>query len=157
MRHLDDMSAVQHVRFALSSLFANRMNSDVAVKALAALAQPTRLSVFRLLVQAGGDGLHAGRIAQALALPSATLSFHLKELAHAGLVEGQQEGKFVVYRAKYDQMNALVGFLSEHCCEGGDGLCDIHPPVCAPVPSSERKVASVPKKAVTTRRRALVR
>lgn len=94
------------------------MESDVAVRALAALAQETRLAVFRLLVQAGAEGATVGRIADALKVPNATLSFHLKELVGAGLVTTRQQGRFVRCFADFDAMTTLVGFLTENCCGG---------------------------------------
>ena len=94
------------------------MELKTAVAALAALAQETRLAAYRLLVQAGPAGLAAGRIAEALAVSPATLSFHLKEMAYAGLIESRQEGRWVIYRAHYAQMNALVAYLAENCCAG---------------------------------------
>jgi DNA-binding transcriptional ArsR family regulator len=109
------------------------MESKNAVQALAALAQESRLAVFRLLVQAGPTGVSAGEIAADLKLPPATLSFHLKELSHASLVQARQEGRFVFYSANFEQMGELVGFLTENCC-GRDGVS------CAPqVPKSRRK------------------
>jgi DNA-binding transcriptional ArsR family regulator len=89
-----------------------------AVPLLAALAQETRLAIFRALVQAGPEGLAAGRIAQSLGAPASTLSFHLKELAAAGLVRARQEGRFIYYSAAYDAMSALIAFLTEKCCQG---------------------------------------
>jgi len=103
------------------------MKTIDAVTALAALAQDTRLAAFRLLVQQGPSGLAAGEIAGALAIAPATLSFHLKELAHAGLASSRQEGRFIYYAANFDAMNALVGFLTENCCAADCG------PSCAPV------------------------
>lgn len=97
------------------------MKSDVAVIALAALAQDTRLAVYRLLVQQGPSGLAAGEIAAQLALAPATLSFHLKELSHAGLVSARQEGRFIFYAADFAAMNALLRFLTENCCAGDGG------------------------------------
>ena len=94
------------------------MKTPQAVKALAALAQDTRLAIYRLLVQQGPEGLSAGTIADRLELPAATLSFHLKELANAGMVEARQDGRFVFYSANYDQMNALLWYLTENCCQG---------------------------------------
>lgn len=95
------------------------MESRTAVAALAALAQPSRLAVFRLLVRAGPDGgMAASKIAEALALPPSSLSFHLKELAHAGLVTSGQRGRFLIYQARFDTMHALLAFLAENCCAG---------------------------------------
>ena len=106
------------------------MNSEDAVLALAALAQPSRLAMFRLLVVAGSKGQSVGKIAQELELPAATLSFHIKELAYAGLIQGTQEGKFVYYRARFSQMNDLLCFLAEHCCEGSGVDCGLEIPAC---------------------------
>lgn len=91
--------------------------------ALAALGQTTRLSVFRLLVEAGPSGRMAGEIAEMLALPGATLSFHLKELSAAGLVAGEQQGRFICYRANFDAMNDLIAFLTRNCCGGDAAAC----------------------------------
>ena len=89
------------------------------VDALAALAQEKRLTAYRLLVEAGPEGLPAGRIGEALDLPGATLSFHLAHLSRAGLVKSRQEGRYVIYSADFQNMNQLVGFLTENCCGGG--------------------------------------
>ena len=94
------------------------MKTNQAVGLLAALAQDTRLSIFRALVQAGADGLAAGRIAEAVGTPASTLSFHLKELAAAGLVRPRHEGRFIYYTADYAAMSELVAFLTEKCCQG---------------------------------------
>jgi DNA-binding transcriptional ArsR family regulator len=94
------------------------MDNKDAVTALAALAQESRLATYRLLVQAGPEGLAASRIAETLGIPASSLSFHLKELTHAHLVVPRQEGRFVIYAARFDTMNALVGFLTENCCGG---------------------------------------
>ena len=94
------------------------MKTNEAVVALGALAQETRLSIFRALVQAGAEGLPAGRIAEAVGAPASTLSFHLKELAAAGLVKARQEGSFIFYMAEYGAMSELVSFLTEKCCQG---------------------------------------
>ena len=94
------------------------METKQAVQALAALAQDTRLAIFRLLVQAGPEGMAAGQIGDKLDLPPATLSFHLAGLARAGLAHSRQEGRFVIYSADFQAMNALVGYLSENCCGG---------------------------------------
>jgi DNA-binding transcriptional ArsR family regulator len=94
------------------------MDTKNALAALAALAQDSRLAVFRLLVRAGPDGLAASKIADALGIPPSSLSFHLKELTHADLVAPRQEGRFVIYVARFETMNALLGFLTENCCGG---------------------------------------
>ena len=94
------------------------MESDDVVKALAALAQPVRLQVFRALVVAGPGGMTPGTMAEGLAIPANTLSFHLKELAHAGLVSQERSSRNIIYRAAYDRMNALLGYLTENCCRG---------------------------------------
>jgi ArsR family transcriptional regulator, arsenate/arsenite/antimonite-responsive transcriptional repressor len=94
------------------------METNLAVTQLAALAQESRLAIFRLLVQQGAEGSVVGRIAEALGLPNATLSFHLKTLLQAGLVLTRQEGRFIYYSANYAAMNGLVGFLTENCCGG---------------------------------------
>ena len=89
-----------------------------AVKALAALAQAQRLRVFRALVVAGPDGLTPGVMAEQLAVAPSALSFHLKELAHSGLVSSEPRGRNLIYRADIGHMNALLAYLTEHCCEG---------------------------------------
>jgi len=94
------------------------MENNLAVTQLAALAQESRLGIFRLLVQQGPEGLAVGRIAEALGLANATLSFHLKTLAQAGLIESRQNGRFIYYSANYTAMNGLVGFLTDNCCSG---------------------------------------
>jgi ArsR family transcriptional regulator len=94
-----------------------------AIVVLAALAQETRLDVFRLLVQAGIEGLPAGRIGEALGLPGATLSFHLNQLRHAGLVTFRREGRSLIYSAEYAAMNGLLGYLTENCCGQARGAC----------------------------------
>ena len=94
-----------------------------ATALLAALAQETRLSIFRLLVEAGPEGLPAGAIAEALDVAPATLSFHLKELSHAGLAHARQEGRYVIYSADFEQMAALMTFLTRNCCRGMPQEC----------------------------------
>lgn len=103
--------------------YSRNMELKDATLALAALGQSTRLSVFRLLVEAGPDGRMAGDIAEALSLPGATLSFHLKELAAVGLIQGEQRGRFICYRADFGTMNALIGFLMHNCCGGQADAC----------------------------------
>ncbi len=94
------------------------MDSDSVITSLAALAQPVRLQVFRALVVSGRAGLTPGTMAEALNIPTNTLSFHLKSLSHADLVSSRQDGRYVYYSANYQQMNELLGFLTENCCEG---------------------------------------
>src|SRR5215510_14955196 len=94
------------------------MEMKAALDALGALAQESRLSVFRLLVQQGPEGLAAGHIADRLAIPPATLSFHLSQLGQAGLVTSTRNGRSIVYSADYKGMERLMGFLYENCCEG---------------------------------------
>jgi DNA-binding transcriptional ArsR family regulator len=98
------------------------MKTGNAVSALAALAQETRLSVFRLLVQAGSTGLSAGEIGMQLGIPANTLSFHLKTLMQAGLLESCQKGRFIYYAACYAAMDDLIAYLADNCCQG-DGRC----------------------------------
>ena len=94
------------------------MEENDVLKALAALAQASRLQIFRSLVVAGQDGLTPGALADALTMPAATLSFHLKELLRAGLVTQERDGRRLIYRAELVQMNALLAYLTENCCEG---------------------------------------
>jgi len=94
------------------------MDEQAVVKSLAALAQPVRLKVFRALVVRGQDGLTPGTMAEGLDIPPNTLSFHLKELAHAGLVTQERSSRNIIYRADYAQMNALLAYLTENCCQG---------------------------------------
>ncbi len=92
------------------------MESKTAIASLAALAQETRLGVFRLLVEAGPTGLSVGEIGAAVKTAPATLSFHLKELVNAGLALSRQDGRYIFYSANYDHMTTLLGFLTENCC-----------------------------------------
>ena len=94
------------------------LEESAAVKALAALAQAQRLRVFRALVVAGPGGLTPGAMAEQLEIAPSGLSFHLKELLHAGLVSSEARGRNLIYRASFSQMNALLGYLTEHCCAG---------------------------------------
>ncbi|MBP0607558.1 MULTISPECIES: ArsR/SmtB family transcription factor [Burkholderia] len=94
------------------------MEASETIAALAALAHESRLAVFRALVQAGPQGMPAGRIAALLDVPPSSLSFHLKELAHARLVTSRQDGRFVFYCPNFDTMNGLLGYLTENCCGG---------------------------------------
>jgi len=106
------------------------MESETVVRALGALAQEHRLALFRLLVQAGPDGLAAGAIAEALGVPASSLSFHLAQLTNAGLIAQRRDGRSLIYSADYGAMTALLGFLMENCCGGA---------VCAPAAPCDTK------------------
>ncbi len=106
------------------------METKSAVIALAALAQNTRLAIFRTLVQAGPAGLPAGRIGEITGVQPSSLSFHLKELAHADLVGSRQEGRFIIYTANFSAMNELLAFLTENCC-GGNPCTPVCTPACS--------------------------
>jgi ArsR family transcriptional regulator, arsenate/arsenite/antimonite-responsive transcriptional repressor len=110
------------------------MKKTEIVAALAALAQDTRLDIYRVLVQAGEDGLPAGRIGERLDLASPTLSFHLAQLKHAGLVTQRRDGRSIIYAAHYPAMSGLLGYLTENCCGGA---------ACAPAaaPRSRKRSA----------------
>lgn len=108
------------------------MEVKIAVEALGALAQDSRLAVYRLLVQQGPEGLAASEIAERLKVPANTLSFHLKTLSHASLVLSRQEGRFIYYSANYEQMTALLEFLTESCCGGRS---------CVPAATRKRKAS----------------
>lgn len=99
------------------------MESKIAVEALSALAHETRLALFRRLVRAGPAGLPAGSLAEALGVKPNTLSFHLSHLANVGLVRARREGRSVIYSADYDRMDALVAYLTRHCCAGRSDCC----------------------------------
>lgn len=105
------------------------MNETAAVAALSALAQQTRLRIFRSLVGAGPEGLTPSALAAMLGLTGSTLSFHLKELAHAGLVRVDRDGRQLFYRPSIAHVNALIGYLADHCCHGR---------ACAPAPKRAR-------------------
>lgn len=94
------------------------METKNAVTALAALAQGSRLAIFRALVQAGPAGLAAGRISELTGIAPSSLSFHLKELSHAGLADSRQDGRFVIYSARFETMNGLLDYLTDNCCGG---------------------------------------
>jgi ArsR family transcriptional regulator, arsenate/arsenite/antimonite-responsive transcriptional repressor len=112
----------------------NIINTKEAISSLAALAQESRLAVFRLLVQAGPEGVAASKISEQLDVPPSSLSFHLKELARANLVTSRQEGRFVFYSANFDAMNALLAYLTENCC-GGQTSCVT---ACTPSPAVKK-------------------
>jgi DNA-binding transcriptional ArsR family regulator len=99
------------------------MEKFYAIAALSALAQETRLDIFRLLVEAGAEGLPAGTIGEKLGLPSATLSFHLNQLKHAHLVKFRRESRSLIYSAEYSVMNGLLAYLTENCCQGNPAAC----------------------------------
>lgn len=119
-------------RLTLIRLFDTyeNMKQPRAMAALAALAQESRLDVFRLLIQSGPDGLAAGEIGARLGVPSPTLSFHLNHLRYAGLVTCRRDSRSIIYRADYKAMNDLISYLMENCCRGDAELCA--PPVCKP-------------------------
>lgn len=106
------------------------MDSASVIAALSALAQEHRLALFRLLIQAGEDGLPAGAIAEALGVPNSSLSFHLAQLTRAGLIHQNRQSRSLIYTADYAAMNALVGYLMENCCAGADcsTACASEPP-----------------------------
>lgn len=106
------------------------MKPNQVIAALSALAQPTRLAIYRMLVAAGKDGLAAGQIADKLKAAPASLSFHFKALNHAGLVESRQDGRFIFYAANFDAMNGLVEYLTENCCGGNSDICKIPSKKC---------------------------
>jgi DNA-binding transcriptional ArsR family regulator len=114
------------------------MESVQAVAALGALAQEHRLTLFRLLVQAGPAGMAAGAIAEALGVPNSSLSFHLAQLSRAGLIGQERRSRSLIYRADYEAMNGLVGYLMENCCSGA-GCAPAA--ACAEPPIEERKSA----------------
>lgn len=113
------------------------VKKETAVLALGALAQEHRLALFRLLVRAGDKGMAAGAIAEELSVPSSSLSFHLTQLRNAGLILQERQHRSLIYRANYPAMNALVGYLMENCCAGGD--CGTS--TACEAPAQERKSA----------------
>ncbi|VAX31271.1 hypothetical protein MNBD_NITROSPINAE05-1371 [hydrothermal vent metagenome] len=112
------------------------MEISIAVSALSALAQGSRLGIFRFLVQAGKNGVPAGKIAERLDLPASTLSFHLNQLKQAGLLTCRRESRTLFYSANYDSMNDLLAYLMENCCQGEPEKCDL-PALCAPESSED--------------------
>jgi DNA-binding transcriptional ArsR family regulator len=113
------------------------MKKTEAIAALAALAQDNRLDVFRLLVQAGPEGMAAGAVSAALRLAPNTLTFHLDRLREAGLVTVERQGRSMIYTAQFKTMNALLGYLTENCCNGTPELCA--PAVCVPTAAGKRR------------------
>lgn len=114
------------------------MKSDDAVLALGALAQESRLAVFRLLVKRGPDGYSPGDLIEKLGIPAPTLSFHLRELQRAELIGSRREGRFLYYSANFDRMRGLIDFLTEKCCSLSDVECDS---ACVPIPAARRRRA----------------
>lgn len=115
------------------------MNGATAIAALGALAQEHRLALFRLLVQAGSEGMAAGAIAAALGVPNSSLSFHLAQLSRAGLIRQERRHRSLIYRADYESMNALLGYLMENCCGGAS--CAPDAGCVAADPTQEREIA----------------
>jgi len=109
------------------------MKSRDAIDALAALAQETRLAIFRLLVRQGPEGLPAGAIAERLDIPAPTMSFHLAQLSRAGLVTSRREGRSILYATNYRGMNALLTYLTEDCCQGRPEICGAGTVSCGPM------------------------
>lgn len=109
------------------------ISAEVVIRALGALAQDHRLAAFRLLVQAGADGLAAGAIAEQLGVPASSMSFHLAQLGHAGLVTQRRESRSIIYAADYAAMGALMSYLTENCCAGVPCIADTEcrPPIVA--------------------------
>lgn len=104
------------------------MEESAVIKALAAMAQPVRLQVFRALIVAGPKGLTPGALSESLGVPSTSLSFHLKELTNAALVTQERDGRNLIYRAAYERMNALLAYLTANCCAGA--ACAVTTPAC---------------------------
>ena len=117
------------------------MEKSDTLTALAALAQESRLDIFRLLVQAGSEGRPVGHIGEHLSLPSATLSFHLSQLKQAGLVSFRREGRSLIYTANFAAMNGLMGYLTENCCGGNPADCGVVAGVCDPANSQIKEGA----------------
>ncbi|GAA0888451.1 ArsR/SmtB family transcription factor [Rhodanobacter soli] len=122
------------------------MQNKQAITILAALAQESRLAVYRLLIEHAPEGLAASAIAEKLGLPNATLSFHLKELSHAGLVSSRQSGRFIYYAPVIEAMNELIGYLTDHCCSQSGSSCSTAATKCVPtkraVAANKRRPAS---------------
>jgi ArsR family transcriptional regulator len=120
------------------------MDTKQAIAALAALAQETRLAIFRMLVEAGPAGLPAGTIAERLAVPASSLSFHLAHLTRAGLLAQERQSRSLIYRADFSATDALVGYLTENCCGRGAAAC---------LPAIKPIAAQTPRRAAARRRR----
>jgi len=107
------------------------MEDKDVVKALAALAQPSRLQMFRALVVAGTQGATPGQLGEHLAVPNATLSFHLKELMGAGLINQERSGRHLIYRVEFDQIHSVLAYLTENCCQGAETCLDASANPCS--------------------------
>lgn len=116
------------------------MDEKQAVSGFAALAQPTRLNVVRLLVKAGREGMAAGALKDAVGASSSNLSFHLKDLEHAGLIQSRRQSRSIIYSASFDGLSELIRFLTEDCCQG-------HPEVCGPIITGSKFCCSEPENA----------
>jgi DNA-binding transcriptional ArsR family regulator len=103
--------------------YSGNMKTNDAVKALGGLAQESRLEIFRLLVRKGASGMAAGELAEHFSMPAPTMSFHLKELSNAGLIDSRRQSRSIIYAANYGQMQELLGFLMENCCADNGGKC----------------------------------
>ena len=114
------------------------MKSEDAVRALGALAQESRLAIYRLLVKRGPEGYSPGDLLEKLGIPAPTLSFHLRGLQQAGLIASRREGRFLYYSANFERMRSLIGFLTDKCCSLSDSECDS---ACMPVPAARRRRA----------------
>ncbi len=112
------------------------MEKKTALAALAGLSQESRLDIFRLLVEKGPEGMPAGAIAECLGMPNATLSFHLKELSYAGLLNGRQAGRYIYYAANFATMNGLIDYLTESCCKSASCVAG-----CIPSPQRKKKAS----------------
>jgi DNA-binding transcriptional ArsR family regulator len=121
------------------------MEKMTVIAALSALAQETRLDIFRLLVEAGPGGMAAGQIGDRLGLPSATLSFHLNQLKHARLVKFRRASRSLIYTAEYPVMNDLLGYLTENCCQGNAAACGL--PACEAATGKEEELHEAPARA----------
>lgn len=141
------------------------LDSKQVVKVLGALAQDSRLAIFRMLVERGAQGCSVGEIGAQLGLPSATLSFHLKELSFSGLIHSRQAGRFVYYAPDFEIVNGLMQFLTENCCSGTD--CGVDGAICASAakektaagrkaaaPAAKRRTPATAKRTASSRRRA---
>ena len=139
-----EMSLTARARASTVRQFWNcgraHMDTKNAIRALGALAQDTRLAIFRMLVERGPEGLAAGAIAEALDLPASSLSFHLAQLSHSGLVIQRRESRSLIYSVDFDVMGKLMGYLTENCCGGNPAAClPVAPPSAKP--SKTRKSA----------------